>query len=209
MTKTSRFTLLIFLLSIFSYGCSNKLYVGKYHQGGVIFFLEDNGKHGLVCAINDLENPLRWDPDSVCNTDALSDNIYSGIQNIRRIISILDSTDKDKMYAAKACQEYTFTDNKRTYNDWYLPSRIEMALICANQNLINETALKHNGTILMKSSKIGYWTSTEYCKCKTVKCNCKPHICGDALIIDFSKASCTMFAAHKNHLHLVRPIRKF
>ena len=51
---------------------------------------------------------------------------------------------------AKACNEYTYTQNGVTYGDWYLPSKDELHLI------------KTSGVGAPSLYSYNYWSSTEY-----------------------------------------------
>ena len=44
------------------YDCEGNLtpYIGMQFEGGIIFYLEETGRHGLVAAMEDLEGSYQW-----------------------------------------------------------------------------------------------------------------------------------------------------
>lgn len=167
----------LFSLQLFSQ--ENKIYkIGDFAQGGIIFWLDDSGQHGLVCAKEDYPNLIPWDtqlktgaegtrevPSEKAIVLSLGDGPYSGELNTAIIIAALGYGD-GRVYAAAACNELQVTENEITYGDWYLPSREELNIMYKNRKLIDEIALKNGGKIFHQkgdSRLIGncYWSSTE------------------------------------------------
>ena len=54
------------------------------------------------------------------------------------------------LYAAKACADYSVVQNEVVYNDWFLPSKDELSILCEN--------LKNIGLEMPQGS---YWSSSE------------------------------------------------
>jgi len=131
--------------------------IGDFAQGGIVFWVDETGKHGLVCAKSDLSSMLPWYAGTSTSTMARGDGPYSGELNTALIIasqSIGDST----LYAALACSELQITEGGKTYGDWYLPSLNELTLMYQNRAIINTTATANGGTAFVASD---YWSSTE------------------------------------------------
>ena len=134
--------------------------VGDFAQGGIVFWLDETGQHGLVCAKNDQSDNIRWNAGINGNTRARGDGLYSGAANSVIIISsqVAIGDDGDP-YAAQICNELQITEDGTTYGDWYLHSAYELILMQANKVTIDSTALSNDGAILQTNN---YWSSTEY-----------------------------------------------
>ncbi len=170
--------LIIFSFQVFSQ--ENKTYkIGDFSQGGIIFWLDESGQHGLVCAKEDYPEFLPWDtqlktgaegtrtvPDEKTIVLSLGDGPYPGEMNTAIIIAALGYGD-GRLYAAAACNEMQVTENEVTYGDWYLPSREELNLMYKNRKLIDKVALENGGKIFHQKGVYTvtgnyYWSSTEF-----------------------------------------------
>ncbi len=52
-----------------------------FHQGGIIFYLDTSGEHGLVCAIEDQSFDAEWGCPSLSINGADGKEIGTGSQN--------------------------------------------------------------------------------------------------------------------------------
>ena len=134
--------------------------VGDFVHGGIVFWVDPTGEHGLVCAKEDQSDSLRWHAGTFGITQAKGNHFYAGKMNTAIIISShVAIGDDGDIYAARLCSELEITENGITYGDWYLPSNEELVLLYQNKDLINATALAHGG----ESFDLDYyWSSTEY-----------------------------------------------
>lgn len=139
---------------------SGKTYkVGDFAQGGIVFWVDDSGKHGLVVSKFDVTSSARWFSGSFGNTHAKGDGLYAGKSNINIIIAAHAAVgDDNATYAARLVNEYQATENGITYGDWYLPSNYELNLLFQNRNAVNTTATANSGEVLASSL---YWSSNE------------------------------------------------
>ncbi len=120
--------------------------VGDFTQGGVVFWVDETGQHGLVCTKQDRHVSLRWYAGTYGNTQALGDGIYAGKANTLIIIaSQVSIGDDGSTYAARLCNEYKTTEGANTYGDWYLPSKEELNLMYQNKATIDATAIANGG----------------------------------------------------------------
>jgi FlaG/FlaF family flagellin (archaellin) len=118
------------------------LALGQTYAGGIIFYLDSTGQHGLVCAPQDQGHyPWGCDGNYIGTT---SSAMGSGAQNTAIIISSCSQSN----IAAKICDELVLN----AYTDWYLPSFSELNIMY--QNLVL------NG--IGGFSTFAYWSSTEY-----------------------------------------------
>ncbi len=132
--------------------------VGDFAQGGVVFYVDETGQHGLACAIEDLDggNGLQWYNGSYTTTSAVGDGIYAGEMNTLLIIANQGATLTN--YAAGLCANYSVTQNGVTYGDWYLPSIKELELMYQRETTISATATSNGGSYFIPWD---YWSSTE------------------------------------------------
>ena len=136
----------------------SKYKIGNYAQGGIVFWVDETGEHGLVCAIKDQSTGIRWYNGSYTKTGATGNAPRAGKRNTSLIIE--NQGANSNSYAAGICANLKLTVNRKTYNDWYLPSIKELSLMYKSQKAINATALANNGNPL----SYYYWSSTEFNK---------------------------------------------
>lgn len=137
-----------------------KYQVGDFAHGGIVFWVDESGEHGLVVAKVDQSASMRWFAGSLVGTQAKGDGPYAGEMNTAiNISSHAGISDDGVLHAARACAELMVTENGFTYGDWYLPSKFELNLIQLNKATIDSTALAHGGAVLVAFTS--YWSSTE------------------------------------------------
>jgi len=127
--------------------------IGESYGGGIVFYVYDNGKHGLIAATSDQSTGIRWYGGSSTNTRARADGVGAGLKNTAIIIANQGAFDGDA-FAATVCNEYSVTETvggiTTTYGDWYLPSKYELNLMYLARSTIGG-GLENND----------YWSSTE------------------------------------------------
>jgi hypothetical protein len=124
-------------------------YIGEGYGGGIVFYVYDNGQHGLVAATTDQSTGIRWYGGNYTNTMALADGMGAGRSNTAIIIGNQGYGDSGS-YAARVCNEYSVTVNDVTYSDWYLPSKHELNLLYLQKNMVGGFVNDF------------YWCSTDY-----------------------------------------------
>jgi hypothetical protein len=122
--------------------------VGESYGGGIVFYVYDNGQHGLIAATADQSAGIRWYGGSYTNTRARADGVGAGKANTAIIIANQGSVDAD-VFAATFCNEYSVSVNGVSYGDWYLPSKFELNLL-----YLNKSAVGGFGSFT-------YWSSSE------------------------------------------------
>ena len=129
--------------------------IGDPYQGGIIAYLlqsDDRGyeasqQHGLIIALEDQGgmDVLWWNEVlGDVETKALGNLIGDGLSNTELIVSVQG----EGVYAAKICMDYEIAENEVVYDDWFLPSKGELAEIYENIDELGEF-------------KTTYWSSTE------------------------------------------------
>ncbi len=96
------------------------LYVGMEFQGGIIFYLDETGKHGLISAKEDL-GPAPWGCYGTSITAAQGQGLDDGLSNTLAIIANCP----EPGIAARLCDGYIVRekgDHGKKYDDWFMPS---------------------------------------------------------------------------------------
>ena len=119
------------------------LVTGINYAGGIIFYLDTSGMHGLVCAETDQSISAGWGCPNTQIPGADGVAIGTGMQNTLDIIGACTTSG----IAAKLCDSLTVNG----YNDWFLPSKEELKLMYANLKTINLGSFKN----------LPYWSSSE------------------------------------------------
>ena len=116
--------------------------IGEAAQGGIVFWVDDSGEHGLVAATADFATTLVWTlVGGTFINKVRNDGIKAGRINTDAIIALHGTG----TYAAQACAQYLGGG----YGDWYLPSKYELHLLYLQQAVVGG----FGGGI--------YWSSTE------------------------------------------------
>jgi hypothetical protein len=106
-------------------------FIGEHFGGGIVFYVYDNGKHGLVYAQNTNFREI-WSP----NGQVLSAN-FDGVNAGKLNTEIILKAYPNVMTAAKRCADYVEVVDGVLYADWYLPSVKELWLLQALDPLVN------------------------------------------------------------------------
>lgn len=125
------------------------LSVGDTYQGGIIFWLDASGEHGLIVSTTDQATGVTWSNGTAKITGAKGDGLLSGEMNTGMIVAGLIAETPAGSFAAKACADYSVAADGVTYGDWYLPSKYELNLLYAQTDKVSGLS----GT---------YWSSCEY-----------------------------------------------
>ena len=135
--------------------------IGESYGGGIVFYVYDNGQHGLIAATSDQNggSTIKWNGSggSYPITIARADGVGAGLKNTAIIIATQASTVSPtydlSAFAALVCNEYTANATTggitTTYGDWYLPSKHELNLLYLQKSVVGGFA----------SDK--YWSSSE------------------------------------------------
>ena len=127
---------------------NDNIKIGQKLYGGIIFYIDESGKHGLVAANEDFAGEYIWGCYGQDVLDSDSQLLGSGFQNTLDIG--LDC--KEFHNAAQLTLNYTY----KTYKDWYLPSKDELITMYHNIGY---------GSLIGNVGKLEgnwYWSSSEY-----------------------------------------------
>lgn len=131
--------------------------IGDFAHGGIVFWVDGTGQHGLVCAKTDQSTGVRWYAGTQTYTMARGKGPKSGFMNTAIIIANQGYGDAST-YAARICNELEITEGGKSYGDWYLPSVEELNLMYENKAAINATATANGGSAFASDH---YWSSSE------------------------------------------------
>ena len=124
--------------------------IGDMVEGGIVFYVDETGEHGLVAAQEDLEGFYEWGCYGEYVDGAVSKWIDSGLQNTMVITNQGCATENGGITAAQAALDAEING----YSDWYLPSIGELY-----QMYITIGEGSENGNLVVEGDS--HWSSTE------------------------------------------------
>ena len=142
-TNTTQIATTAYVISTLSASVPPAHYIGESYGGGIVFYVYDNGQHGLIAATADQSTGVVWTNTAFQSTgsNAVRDGINGGLANTERIIIQAGAGS----YAAQLCANY----NGGNYADWYLPSKYELNLLYLQKGVVGGFTTNY------------YWSSTE------------------------------------------------
>jgi len=124
-----------------------KHFVGELYGGGIIFFVDNSGQHGLICSMSDIrdEESIRLyrkqDPKPLTGR---SDSAF-----IMNKVFVIDNPE----HAKKLCENYSNSNlGTGVCSDWRLPTRNELEIMYGIKDELNR--------VLEFPLVKCYWTST-------------------------------------------------
>jgi hypothetical protein len=126
----------------FTTSISPTIAIGQTYEGGIIFYIDDSGQHGLVAAPSD-QGTVNWgcDGTSIAGT---STALGTGLANTIAIVNKCSTSG----IAARICYDLVLNGK----SDWYLPSKDELNLLHKNLYLQKIGNFKMNR----------YWSSSQF-----------------------------------------------
>jgi hypothetical protein len=121
---------------------AESFYVGQSYHGGIIFYIDATGQHGLIAATSDQGTGIPWQPGSNVLISGTGTARGTGASNTEKIVSVLGNAGN---YAALVCANYSVDG----YSDWYLPSKAELNLLFKKKDIVGGF------------SATNYWSSSE------------------------------------------------
>lgn len=179
---------------------TNQHTIGEEYRGGVVFFVDETGQHGLIASKADVNGEgMQWRNGASGNkvTNARGDGIGAGETNTRLIIAQQTIDNQKGEFAALQAANFQVLGDGYTpcktpiatdlicYGGWYLPSAFELQLMHRNLHERN----------LSSFAPEYYWSSTEA-------------NVSNAWLINFSNGEITA-SSKSNTYGRVRPITHF
>ncbi|MBN1186536.1 MAG: DUF1566 domain-containing protein [Bacteroidales bacterium] len=124
-------------------------YVGESYGGGIVFYVFDNGRHGLIASVVDQDPSIQWYNGVKRYSNTAGDGIGTGEMNTEMIIAQQTNDEPMGNFAAKLCADYSVIVDGVSFGDWYLPSKYELAILFMQRDLVGNFDSNY------------YWSSTE------------------------------------------------
>ena len=125
---------------------TGKHYIGESYGGGLVFWVDETGQHGLIADTADQSTGIRWRAGTNGNTRAYGNGFGAGEMNTAIIIPAhMVIGDDGNTYAARVCADLKIS----YYSDWYLPSKWELNKLYEQKATIGGFTNDY------------YWSSTE------------------------------------------------
>jgi hypothetical protein len=126
--------------------CGTPIYsIGQSVAGGIVYYVDCSGQHGLIVSTVDLATNIAWGCSGTL-VGASGSAIYTGLANTNAILAGCSTAG----IPARLCADYTAGgQNLPGFTNWYLPSVTELQL------------MKASGLVSPPSSLYTHWSSTE------------------------------------------------
>jgi len=136
-------------------GSAGGHYLGELYGGGIVYYVYDNGQHGLIASLDDLDggSGVAWSATNNVEIGATAQSFYDGASNTAAIVA----QDATSGYAATLCNSYSGGGQ----TDWYLPASWELNLLYNSAFLINKILENDGNTSTNGLGHLIYWSSTE------------------------------------------------
>lgn len=108
--------------------CLYSKHIGESFGGGIIFYVDISGQHGLIAAPSDQSTGIQWYNGTYFATHVTSTLLFSGRNNTNQIVALQGDGD----YAAKLCYDLVLNG----YDDWYLPAKSELLKLYEQRELV-------------------------------------------------------------------------
>jgi len=167
---------------IHGYDCEGNIseYVlGMEAEGGIVFYIDETGQHGLVAANEDI-GPFAWGCQEMSISNADAQEIGTGLQNSLDILAQCSETP----IASSEALDFENED----YSDWYLPSFDEVQEMY--YKIGQGSSIGNKGNF----SNSWYWTSSQ---------------ANTEIAWGFSFNNGTTFNFYKSSAFMIRPVRSF
>ena len=203
----------VFLLILILFSCSKEentvtplFEIGELAHGGMVFYVDETGQHGLVSALEDItygatdttydgDLGYEWGCYEKYVPGADNENIGSGYQNTIDILTHMCESENGGKIAAQVAYDY----ESEAYTDWYLPSRNELEELYFSIGFGGQAG--NIGNFLLDAY---YWSSTE-----VDPNNAYNFLHKKAFAYYFYDANNWYSSKAKDQIYRVRPIRSF
>jgi hypothetical protein len=139
-----------------------KHFMGELFGGGVIFFVDNSGQHGLICSMSDIR-----DAESIRLFRKQDPKPLTGRSDSAFIMNQVFAVDNPE-YAKKLCENYSNSNlGTGVFSDWRLPTRNELEIMYGVKDELNR--------VLEFPLVKCYWSSTRI----------NDEVLGDIWLFDF------------------------
>jgi hypothetical protein len=128
--------------------------IGDFIKGGVVFWIDpQDNTHGLICDIGNGFINLKWG-QSGSYMGTTSTSIGSGSDNTDKIINASAYGVEGAVHQSRL--------TRQGYDDWFLPSKDELAEIFLQRDIISSVSQENGGEEIKSCGNGYYWSSSEY-----------------------------------------------
>tara|TARA_B100001741_G_scaffold43686_1_gene31787 strand:+ start:2876 stop:5104 length:2229 start_codon:yes stop_codon:yes gene_type:complete len=184
--------------------CLYELQIGDYYAGGIVFYIDGSGEHGLVASDEDItegqyftefQSGFRWGCTGQDYTGAEGTTLYTGYQNSQFIVDFTETQNcLAQITAAEKCLSYVHNG----YDDWYLPSKDALLLMWSTIGPGPGGTSGNIGDFIVGTS---YWSSSE----GDVNLN----TAWSVIFYDYNNSNGYPSDTGKTNLNKVRAVRSF
>lgn len=147
--------------------CDGSYAIGAFAHGGIVFYVDGTGQHGLVAAMEDITEGQVTDwmgnigYEWGCFDEDIEiyyvNEVGSGLENTEKIVNEGCQPVEAGIIAAQVTLDY----ESNGYDDWYLPSRYELQML--NNRIGSGDLLSPSDNVANLVTVINtyYWSSTE------------------------------------------------
>jgi len=169
--------------------------IGMHAEGGIVFYIDESGEHGLVAAMEDIEDTYEWGCYGEDIEGADSIGIGTGLQNTLDIVNYGCTSQNGDITLAQVVLAY----ESEGYSDWYAPSIDELKEMYYSIGLgsqVGNIGGFETSVFPTPPEESFYWSSSE-------------HYTVYAWAVSFMTNGGNPYTDSKNTSNRVRPIRSF
>lgn len=133
-------------------------YPGEMFGGGVVFWVDHTGQHGLICSLVDLSIAEAWS-NIITQVGPPAQSFWNGLGNTNAVWNTVSPSSG----AIYLCHEYeNINYGTGTFNDWFLPAIDQFRLLLYARYQVNQAIELDGNPATTPFAATDYWTSTEY-----------------------------------------------
>jgi len=133
-------------LSNESYARDATHFIGEYYGGGIIFYVDEEGKHGLITKTIEQSS---WQHGAFTDDYTVRDGVGTANFNKKRLEAIQSSDAYDARSAANT--------QENRLGKWYLPTRYDMDKLYLNRTVIGGFSDFSKGWKSLEISSLNAW----------------------------------------------------
>ncbi len=130
---------------------SSNHYIGELFGGGIVFYVDHNGQHGLITFLQNFNSAWSNVNDAITIDENSS---WNGLYNSNAIVAQAGHT----LSAAKYCLDLSVSG----FDDWYLPSVDQLNLLFNSRYELNKVLAGDGNPSTEPLLQSSYWSSTQF-----------------------------------------------
>lgn len=128
-----------------------KHFVGEFYGGGIVFHVDNSGRHGMICSLSDIR--IYKQPQLPREKMTNSKDVPSYKNNDADI----QGTD-----AIRCCDGYTNSNyGTGIFSDWYLPTIDDLEILYKVKDIINKALESYDKNTTDPLTKM-YWSNSKF-----------------------------------------------